>query len=82
MKQGETPGTEEKPLVPKLTKEQIDHMKPLLKKRIPVGEGPGCFLCKWIYEDLEKNERLTGYPNGDFPETGKYKHLKVEDMIP
>lgn len=71
---------------PQLTKEQIDCLKPILKRRIPVDEGPGCFLCKWIYEDLEKNEKLTDYPKGSqegqFPEAGKYQHLKLEGMIP
>jgi hydrogenase maturation factor len=66
----------------KLTKEQIDSLKPLLKKRIPVNDGPGCFLCKLIYEDLEKHQKLTDKPEDRcFPETGKYQHLKLEGMI-
>lgn len=64
---------------PKLTKEEIDRLKPLLKARIPGEDGVGCFLCKWIYEDLEKHANLTGAR--DFPETGKYQHLKLERMI-
>jgi len=65
------------------TQEQIAILKPLLKARIPVNEGPGCFLCKWIYEDLEKHGCLTNYSNGscDFPENAKHTHLKLEDMI-
>lgn len=65
------------------TKEQIEVLKPLLKNRIPVNDGPGCFLCKWIYEDLEKNSMLTDYSNGScgFPETAKHVHLKLEGMI-
>lgn len=65
---------------PQLTKSEIDRLKPLLKDRIPVNDGPGCFLCKWIYEDLETSGNLTG--QRDFPETGKYQHLKLEGMIP
>jgi hypothetical protein len=64
---------------PQLTKDEIDRLRPLLKERIPVGDGPGCFLCKWIHEDLETNGNLTG--ERDFPEAGKYQHLKLEGMI-
>lgn len=65
-----------------LTQEQIDCVKPLLKARIPVDDGPGCFLCKWIYEDLEKHLKLTDYPKGhSFGEPGKYRHLQLEGMI-
>lgn len=65
-----------------LTPEQIQNVKPLLKGRIPVDDGPGCFLCKWIYEDLEKNHKLTDYPKGNsFGEPGKYRHLQLEGMI-
>lgn len=65
------------------TKEQIEYLKPLLKARIPVNEGPGCFLCKWICEDLEKHGHLTHYSNGscDFPENSKKIHLQLEGMI-
>lgn len=67
------------------TEEQIARLKPLLKARIPVNEGPGCFLCKWIHEDLEKNGHLTDYPmsyqGGQFPISGKHMHLKLEGMI-
>lgn len=65
-----------------LTAEQVAHVKPLLKARIPVEEGPGCFLCKLIYEDLEKNQKLTDYPKGhSLGEPGKYRHLQLEGMI-
>lgn len=64
---------------PQLTKDEIERLKPLLKNRIPVDDGPGCFLCKWIYEDLEANGNLTG--KRDFPESGKYRHLQLEGMI-
>jgi hypothetical protein len=64
---------------PQLTKDEIDRLKPLLKAHIPVEDGPGCFLCKWIYEDLEKNGNLTG--QRDFPEAGKVRHLQLEGMI-
>lgn len=65
-----------------LTPEQIAHVKPLLKARIPVDDGPGCLLCKWIFEDLEKNQKLTDHPKGlSFGEPGKYRHLQLEEMI-
>jgi len=67
---------------PELTAEQIVAVKPLLKARIPVEDGPGCWLCKWIFEDLEKNQKLTDYPKGhSFGEPGKYRHLQLEGMI-
>lgn len=42
-----------------------------------------CFLCKWIAEDLEKNQRLTGWPKdsmdkGIFPVEGKLVHVLLE----
>lgn len=65
-----------------LTPEQVEIVKPLLKTRIPVEDGPGCFVCKWIYEDLEKNQKLTDYPKGQsFGEAGKYQHMRLEGMI-
>jgi hypothetical protein len=71
---------------PQLSKEEVARIKPLLQKRIPVEDGPGCFLCKWIYADLEANGNLTGYPKGnmggEFPEEGKLLHLKLEGMVP
>lgn len=67
---------------PELTPEQITFVKPLLRERIPVEDGPGCWLCKWIYEDLEKNGKMTDYPKGhSFGEPGKYRHLQLEGMI-
>ena len=67
--------------VPDLSQEEIMRLKPLLKNRIPVNEGPGCFLCKWIHEDLEANGKLTDYPNKQFPVSGKHRHLQLEYMI-
>lgn len=65
-----------------LTPEQIAYVKPLLKARIPVDDGPGCWLCKWIFEDLEKNQTLTDHPKGhSFGVPGKYRHLQLEGMI-
>lgn len=51
--------------------------------RIPGTDGAGCFLCKWIYEDLTLNPKMTGYPfdsNGAalFPRASKIDHLKLE----
>jgi hypothetical protein len=71
---------------PQLTSREVERLKPLLRARIPVDDGPGCFLCKWIHEDLEKNGNLTGHPKGNeggqFPERAKMNHLKLEGMIP
>lgn len=45
-----------------------------------------CFLCKWILEDLEKNQALTKYPtaaadgSSQFPVDGKVKHLFLEGL--
>lgn len=64
---------------PQLSKEEAERLKPLLKARVPVNDGPGCFLCKWILEDLETTGNLTG--KREFPETGKLQHLKLEGMI-
>lgn len=68
-----------------LTKEVIEKVLPLLEKRIPVGDGPGCFMCKWIFEDLKKNGELTDYPKGSqggqFPAGGKILHMKLEAFL-
>ena len=42
-----------------------------------------CFMCKWIYEDIQKNGELTDYPmdamgKGQFPVSGKLLHLDLE----
>lgn len=45
-----------------------------------------CFLCKWILEDLEKNQVLTKYPvaaldgSSQFPPDSKVKHLILEGL--
>jgi len=45
-----------------------------------------CFLCNWIFRDLEKNEVLTKYPisvvdgSSQFPVEGKVKHLFLEGL--
>lgn len=49
--------------------------------------GPGCFMCRWILEDIELNGKLTGYPldsggGGEFPVPGKIRHLELEGFIP
>lgn len=46
----------------------------------------GCFLCKWIAQDLERNGRLTRHPvywYGDniFPVSGKLEHLVLEGIL-
>lgn len=57
-----------------------------LRRRAPVGDGPGCFLCSLILQDIEKNGKLTGYPldsNGGatFPREGKIEHLRLEGFL-
>lgn len=47
----------------------------------------GCFLCRWILEDVKKNGKLTGYPldynqQPEFPVQGKINHLELEGFIP
>ena len=70
--------------------ERSKALREFLRNRIPVEDGPGCVCCKLIFEDLDKNERLTGYPSDHlgsptFPVEGKVLHLaaelKVERMI-
>jgi hypothetical protein len=56
-----------------------------VRKRAPDAKGIGCFLCKLIHEDLERNPKLTGYPNDTngasiFPRAGKIEHLKLEGI--
>lgn len=70
------------------TSEQLEVLKVKLRGRAPTAEGVGCFLCKWILGDLEKNGTLTnGYPevcaDGKplFPLEGKLKHLALEGFV-
>ncbi len=62
----------------------LSALKDKLLDRVPKTEdGPGCFLCKWILEDIAKNGKLTGYPKdyggqSIFPDSGKEKHLALE----
>lgn len=42
-----------------------------------------CFLCRWIGQDLDTNERITGWPldwnkSPIFPVDGKLVHLLLE----
>lgn len=44
-----------------------------------------CFMCSWIQEDIRLNGKLTDWPydlnnNGQFPASGKKKHLDLERM--
>lgn len=55
-----------------------------LKKRVPDKHGRGCFLCKWILEDLKENGKLTetwkdasGWSTSFTPEA-KRKHMELE----
>lgn len=57
-----------------------------LKMRAPNEKGIGCFLCKWIAEDIEKNGSMTGYPIDHmggpvFPRQGKVAHLRLEGLL-
>jgi hypothetical protein len=57
-----------------------------LKRRSPNADGIGCFLCKWIAEDIEKNGAMTGYPIDHlggpvFPRQGKVAHLRLEGFL-
>jgi hypothetical protein len=50
------------------------------------ARAAGCFLCKWIAEDLRMNGVLTKHPKswgGDavFPVEGKALHLAVEGLL-
>ena len=47
------------------------------------GRVDGCFLCRFILEDQEKNGKLTGYPldgdgKGIFPVDAKMIHIQLE----
>lgn len=64
----------------------LDELKDRLRSRVPKDEdSPGCFLCKWILLDLEKNGKLKGW-NMDqfdqpvFPKKGELAHLKLEGI--
>lgn len=61
-------------------------MAEALKKRVPDKKGRGCFLCKWILEDLQKHGKLTEtWKDGagwatSFPPEAKRKHLELEGI--
>lgn len=64
-------------------RQQILHK---VSTRVPQGDGPGCFLCKWIFEDLTKNGKLTDEPKehsgaGMFPILSKTRHLELEGFL-
>ena len=48
--------------------------------------APGCFLCKYILEDLRRNGEFTDYPKNAnlekplFPAAAKVWHLKLEGI--
>lgn len=57
-----------------------------LKRKVPNQDGVGCFLCKWIVEDLARGGPLTGWPfdsNGGaiFPRAGKIDHIRLEGFL-
>lgn len=67
---------------------ELAALKEKLRARVPDKDGVGCFLCKWILEDLEKNGTLTkGYPETSidgkplFPIEGKAEHLALEGFV-
>jgi hypothetical protein len=54
-------------------------------KALP-GKIHGCFLCKWILQDLVQNGNLTGHPKSEFmgamfPEEAKITHLRLEKIL-
>jgi hypothetical protein len=63
----------------------MDELKAALRARSEKLPETGCFMCRWILEDLERHGRLTDeWPtkNHDgsplFPASGKLIHLKLE----
>ena len=53
-------------------------LRKLVESRVEV-----CFLCKWIKEDLDTNEKITGWPldwnkSPVFPVEGKLVHILLE----
>jgi hypothetical protein len=47
------------------------------------GRSEPCFLCKWISQDLDTNEQITGWPldwnkTPVFPIEGKLVHILLE----
>lgn len=68
--------------------EQSAALRAYLESRIPKNGGPGCSPnCFWIWEDLQKHGKLTGYPldyndQPDYPIDSKIKHLHVELVGP
>jgi hypothetical protein len=60
-------------------------MTPEEGRKILRERSPGCFLCRLIEEDLEKNGKLTdGEKSIDgsyqFPISGKKAHLRLEGI--
>lgn len=54
--------------------------------KILLERSSKCFCCKWIYEDLKANGKLTGYPkdflgSGTWPVEGKLRHLELEGIL-
>jgi len=77
--------SEGKPQTPQDQKRERDRRELIdkLRRRIPTAQGVGCFLCKLIVEDFDKNGELTNGPkdfngNGIFPHPGKIEHIKHE----
>jgi hypothetical protein len=67
-------------------KKQREWITSELKKKAPDKDGVGCFLCKWIVEDLARGGPLTGWPfdsNGGaiFPRSGKIDHIRLEGFL-
>lgn len=64
----------------------LKRLKKALANRIPDRMDVGCFVCRWILEDLEKNGVPTDYPRdamgaGIFPWQGKMRHLELEGLV-
>jgi hypothetical protein len=65
-----------------------DETRKLLESRstrMEKGEQVGCFLCRFILEDMQANGKLTAYPKdaegkGAFPVEAKVRHITLEKM--
>jgi hypothetical protein len=78
-------GEKKAPEKPKEKPKLSDAEKGAAMKALP-GKIHGCFLCKWILQDLTQNGNLTGHPKAEFagatfPEEAKITHLRLEKIL-
>lgn len=60
-------------------------MNPMQIRAITDQTKATCFACSWIDEDLRIHGKLTDWPldsndKGQFPASGKKRHLELEQM--